>query len=116
MADADRSPAEAEGQQELVLTRSPAIRMASTFGIASMALVSVIAMVAALCWSLQGLLGLPNWLASGAFVLLSLLGVWTAVWVGLRNWHVEKRLERGLEIDEPKWSIRSYLQKGAEAR
>jgi len=98
------------------LASSPTLRAASTFGIACMALVSLETMAAALCWSLQGLFGLPSWLPLTVFILLSLPSLWITVWVALRNWHVEKRLERGLEIDEPIWSIAALAKRGSGAQ
>lgn len=88
-----------------------AFRVLSTFGIATMTFLSIETTIGALCWSMAGLFGLPNWLVIGMFALLSVFGVWASVWTAFRNWHVEKRLEAGLEIDEPNWSIGAHLKR-----
>jgi uncharacterized membrane protein YcjF (UPF0283 family) len=85
------------------------LRWCSTFGIATMTLVSIATIGASLSWSLQGLLGLPDWLAYGGFAVFLVLGIWLGVWAALRNWRVERRLERGLEIDPPVFSLRGQL-------
>ncbi len=90
------------------------LRWLSTFGVAAMTLVSIEGLAAALCWSLQGLLGFPNWLTLGAFCILSVVAIWASVWAALRNWHVERRLERGLEVDPPEWSLAAQLKSSAD--
>ncbi|MGF7161340.1 hypothetical protein FHS85_002975 [Rhodoligotrophos appendicifer] len=92
----------------------PAIRWISTIGVATLVFAEVEATAAALCWSLQGILGLPDTIALGMFSILFLAGVWATLWFAMRNWHVEKRLERGLEIDDPQWSVMAYMKRRSD--
>ena len=47
------------------------------------------------------------WVASAINAVFSL---WLFAWTFARSWHVERRLQQGLEIDEPKLSILAYLR------
>ena len=47
------------------------------------------------------------WVASAINAIFSL---WLFTWTFARSWHVERRLQQGLEIDEPKLSILANLR------
>lgn len=67
------------------------------------------AAVFAAIWALGRLIGLPDWFmwpffAAGGFLVL-LATIWT---VG-RAWHVERRLENGVGVDEPVFRLFHYF-------
>jgi hypothetical protein len=64
----------------------------------------------ALVVSIDRLMGLGStffWVASAINAIFSL---WLFAWTFARSWHVERRLQQGLEIDKPKLSILANLR------
>lgn len=110
MASDDRNAAQNASAGMYDHSGGPVMRWCSTLGIGTMTFISVASVGAALCWSLQGLLGLPQWFATGGFIVFLFIGGWLGLWSGLRNWRVERRLDQGLEIDPPVFSLRGQLK------
>lgn len=66
--------------------------------------------VQAFIFSINQLIALGStflWVASAINAIFSL---WLLAWTFARSWHVERRLQQGLEIDEPKLSILANLR------
>jgi hypothetical protein len=51
------------------------------------------------------LFGLGHTLVLVGSVANAAVAAWLALWTFARSWHVERRLNAGLEVDEPKLSI-----------
>lgn len=60
------------------------------------------------------LVGLPDIVLWVLLVLGLIPAIWVTIWTALRAWHVENRLEDGLDIDEPSFDIKVYLRKVAD--
>jgi hypothetical protein len=91
-------PAPRSGGNPLVVfitSVSAAIVVAGGFGIVIQAFILAIA-------NLVGLGSTFIWVTSAANATGTL---WLFLWTFARSWHVERRLNAGLEVDEPKLSI-----------
>jgi len=66
---------------------------------------------AATAWALASMLGLPEYLTWAAVALAALPVIWATAWVAGRAWHVEQRLEDGLDVDVPVFSMTHYFRK-----
>ena len=93
-------------------TQSHAMGPASSFlaasGVALMALSMLGAAAAATVWAASRLIGLPD---TALYVLLALSAIpvlWATIWSAGRAWHVERRLEDGLDIDQPVFKLLYY--------
>ena len=77
-------------------------------GIALMSLSMLGAAAAATVWAACRLMGIPD---SFLYVFLALAAIpvlWTTIWSAGRAWHVERRLEDGLDIDPPVFRLLHY--------
>jgi len=87
----------------------------AAFGVALMALSMLGAAAAATVWAASRLIGLPD---IALYVLLALAAVpvlWSTVWSAGRAWHVERRLEDGLDVDQPVFKLLHYWGKAAHS-
>jgi hypothetical protein len=80
-------------------------------GATLLALTKLGAAMAATVWAASRLIGLPDevmWviMAAGAIPVL-----WATIWTAGRAWHVERRLEAGLDIDPPVFKLMHYWRK-----
>ncbi len=67
--------------------------------------------VAAATWAVAKLLDFPDVLLWTLMVVAFVPVVWATVWTAGRTWHVERRLEDGLDVDVPVFSMTHYLRK-----
>ncbi len=63
-------------------------------------------------WAISKLFGFPDvilyvLLAAGVFPV-----IWATVWTAGRAWHVEQRLEAGLDVDTPVFKALHYWKRG----
>ena len=67
--------------------------------------------MAAVVWSAVKLAGLPDIVlyVLVAVGMIPVIGV--TIWTAGRAWHVENRLELGLDIDQPDFGLFSYFRK-----
>ena len=68
------------------------------------------AMVATM-WALAKLLGLPDVMMMGLFVLGALPVLWITAWTAGRAWHVEQLLASHRDIDVPVFNLGHYFRK-----
>jgi hypothetical protein len=78
-----------------ITSLSAAIVVAGGFGIVVQAFVIAAA----------NLFGLGHAFVVVGSVINAAITAWLALWTFARSWHVERRLNAGLEVDEPKLSI-----------
>lgn len=62
-------------------------------------------------WAFCKMIGLPNYVLEAALVLSVIPIVIATVWTAGRAWHVEQRLEEGLDVDQPVFALRHYFVK-----
>jgi hypothetical protein len=84
----------------------------AAFGATLLALTKLGAAMATTVWAVSKLFGLPDFalyvlLAAGALPVL-----WATVWTAGRAWHVEQRLEKGLDVDTPVFNAMHYWKRG----
>jgi len=79
-------------------------------GVALMALSMLGAASAATFWALSRLIGLPDSFMYGLMLIGALPVIWATVWSAGRAWHVERRLEDGLDVDPPVFKLFHYWQ------
>jgi hypothetical protein len=72
-----------------------AVVIAGGYGLVVLAFILAIA-------NLMGLGSAFMWVGAAATAVSTL---WLFAWTFARSWHVERRLQEGLEVDEPKLSI-----------
>lgn len=68
--------------------------------------------MAAVVWSAVKLLGLPDMVLYVLVAAGMIPVLWITVWTAGRAWHVENRLELGLDIDQPEFQLFRYFRKG----
>ncbi len=64
-------------------------------------------------WAFSKMIGLPDIIIEILMVAVAIPVVMTTVWTAGRAWHVEQRLEQGLDIDSPVFSTFYYWRKRA---
>ena len=69
------------------------------------------AAAAAATWAIANLLGIPEMMLWGLMALAFIPVLWATVWTAGRAWHVERRLEDGLDVDVPVFSMTHYFRK-----
>jgi hypothetical protein len=87
----------------------------AAFGVGLMALSMLGAAAAATVWAASRLIGLPD---TALYVLLGLAAIpvlWATIWSAGRAWHVERRLEDGLDIDRPIFKLLYYWGRAKQA-
>lgn len=100
----ENSPASAHamGPLGLMLAASGATLLAFTMAATT---------VAAVVWAAVKLMGLPDIVL---YVLLAagiIPTLWVTIWTAGRAWHVERRLEQGLDVDTPVFKMLYYFSK-----
>ena len=83
----------------------------SAAGVTMLAATMLGAAMAATVWAFSKLMGLPDWTMWSVMALGAIPVAWAAVWTAGRAWHVEQRLEDGLDIDAPVFSLFHYWKK-----
>lgn len=69
------------------------------------------AATAASIWAFCKMVGLPDYILE-ILLALGVIPVLAATfWTAGRAWHVEQRLEEGLDVDQPVFALRHYLLK-----
>jgi hypothetical protein len=96
-----------ESQQQL--GRSGLI--VAAIGATLLALTHLGAAAAATIWALSQLIGLPDTAMWVAMALGAIPVLWATVWTAGRAWHVERRIEGGLDVDTPVFSLMHYWKK-----
>jgi hypothetical protein len=84
-------------------------------GVALMAVSMLGAASAATVWAASRLMGLPDSIMFVLMAIGALPVIWATIWSAGRAWHVERRLEDGLDIDQPVFRLFYYwgLRKSA---
>jgi hypothetical protein len=77
-------------------------------GVALMALSMLGAAAAATVWAASRLIGLPDSFMFGLMAIGALPVIWATIWSAGRAWHVERRLEDGLDVDQPVFKMFHY--------
>jgi hypothetical protein len=80
----------------------------AAIGVALMAISMLGAASAATVWAASRLMGLPDSFMFGLMALGALPVLWATVWAAGRAFHVERRLEDGLDIDQPVFKLFHY--------
>lgn len=83
----------------------------SAVGATILAFTSLGASAAATIWAISRLMGLPDSLMWVAMALGAVPVLWATVWTAGRAWHVERRIEQGLDVDMPVFSLLHYWKK-----
>lgn len=69
------------------------------------------AAMAATVWATCKLIGLPDTIMYVIMALGIIPVLWATIWTAGRAWHVEQRLERGLDVDQPVFKLFYYWHK-----
>jgi len=77
-------------------------------GIALMAISMLGAAAAATVWAGSKLMGLPDTIMYVLMAIGAVPVLWATIWSAGRAWHVERRLEDGLDIDQPVFKLFHY--------
>lgn len=91
---------------------SPVGSLVAAFGATLLMLCFTGSAMVATIWALSKLVGLPDMIMMGLFVLGALPVLWVTVWTAGRAWHVEKLLAAHKDIDVPVFSLTYYFKKG----
>ena len=83
----------------------------AAFGATLLSLTMVATAVIAVIWAFVKLVGLPDLVLWPLLVLGLVPIVWVTVWTAGRAWHVERRLERGEDVDNPVFKMLHYFRK-----
>ncbi|HKQ94753.1 MAG TPA: hypothetical protein VJS40_04035 [Aestuariivirgaceae bacterium] len=83
-------------------------------GATLLAFVMTLTSVASVAFAVVKLTGLPDVILYGLLVLGIVPVLAATIWTAGRAWHVENRLERGLDIDQPDFSIFGYFRRRPE--
>ena len=78
-------------------------------GATLLAFVMTLTSVASVAFAFVKLTGLPDVILYGLLVLGIVPVLAATVWTAGRAWHVENRLERGLDVDQPDFRLFSYF-------
>jgi hypothetical protein len=97
-------PARAPGQHAM----GPFSSFLAATGVALMALSMLGAAAAATVWAASRLIGLPDSFMFGLMAIGALPVIWATIWSAGRAWHVERRLEDGLDVDQPVFKLFHY--------
>jgi hypothetical protein len=62
-------------------------------------------------WAVSKLMGLPDSIMLGLLAVGMIPVALATVWTAGRAWHVEKRLEQGLDIDNPVFKALHYFRR-----
>ena len=84
----------------------------AAIGVALMAISMLGAASAATVWAASRLMGLPDSFMFGLMALGALPVIWATIWSAGRALHVERRLEDGLDIDQPVFKLFHYWRAG----
>lgn len=80
-------------------------------GATLLAFTMVATTVIAVVWAFVKLTGLPDVVLYGLLVVGILPILWVTIWTAGRAWHVERRLEQGLDVDSPVFKMMHYFGK-----
>ena len=83
----------------------------AAFGATLLSFTMVATSVVAVIWAFVKLTGLPDLVLQGLLVIGIAPILWVTVWTAGRAWHVERRLERGEDVDTPVFSLFHYFRK-----
>lgn len=76
-----------------------------------LALTKLGAAMAATVWAISRLIGLPDQAMWAIMALGAIPVLWATVWTAGRAWHVEQRLQAGLDVDAPVFKLMYYWRK-----
>ena len=62
-------------------------------------------------WAFSKMIGIPDYILDVVLILCVFPILAATFWTAGRAWHVEQRLEQGLDIDQPVFALRHYLLK-----
>jgi hypothetical protein len=80
-------------------------------GATLLALTKLGAAMAATVWAACRLFGVPDEVMWGIMALGAIPVLWATIWTAGRAWHVEQRLEAGLDIDPPVFKLMHYWRR-----
>jgi hypothetical protein len=80
-------------------------------GATLLALTKLGAAMAATVWAASRLIGLPDGVMWSVMALGIIPVLWATIWTAGRAWHVEQRLEAGLDIDAPVFKLMHYWRR-----
>jgi hypothetical protein len=83
----------------------------SAAGVTMLAATKLGAAMATTVWAFSKLIGLPDTAMWAAMALGTVPVLWAAIWTAGRAWHVEQRLQRGLDVDTPVFKLFHYWKK-----
>ena len=63
---------------------------------------------AATIWAFSNLFGFPEIVMWTLMGLSAIPVLWATVWTAGRAWHIERRLEQGLDVDQPVFQVLYY--------
>ena len=66
---------------------------------------------AASVWAFSKLIGLPDVILLPSLALVAIPVIAITIWTAGRAWHVEQRLARGLDVDQPIFQWGYYFKK-----
>jgi hypothetical protein len=89
----------------------PIGRILAALGATLLALVMTGTSVVAVVWAFVTLLGLPDFVLWVLIALGVVPVIWATLWTAGRAWHVERLLEKGVNIDQPVFKLGAYLGK-----
>lgn len=84
----------------------------AAFGATLLAATKMGAAVTATIWAFSKLFGLPDVVMYVLLALGALPVLWAVIWTAGRAWHVEQRLEHGLDVDTPVFKMLHYWKRG----
>jgi hypothetical protein len=76
-----------------------------------LALTKLGAAMAATVWAISRLVGLPDQAMWAIMALGAIPVLWATIWTAGRAWHVEQRLQAGLDVDTPVFKLMHYWRK-----
>ena len=80
-------------------------------GTTLMAITMLGSAAAASIWAFSNLFGFPEFVMWGLMALSAVPVAWATVWTAGRAWHIERRLEEGLDVDQPVFKAFYYWKK-----
>ena len=92
---------------------SPTGKFVAAAGATLLTLCLLGAAAAASVWAFSKMLGLPDIVIQVLLVAAIIPVVLATIWTAGRAWHVEQRLEKGMDIDTPVFKTAYYWRKNS---
>jgi hypothetical protein len=85
--------------------------MMSAVGVTLMTITMLGSALAATIWAFCQLFGVPDSIMKVLMAIGAIPVIMSAVWTAGRAWYIERRLEEGLDVDPPVFSLSYYLKR-----